>query len=184
MTDGKKDSHHNHPDTALELIPSIERILRGERTEIWAVIIYGLGIGLFSLAVPLAVQVLVGIVSFGTILQPVVVLTIFVFIGLAIASWMEILQLRVVEFIQRRIYVRVSVDLARRIPLILAKCYRTQFTPQLVNRYLEVFTVQKSIFQILLDGVAVILQTVLGMILLMFYHPYLLGYSVIIILGI
>ncbi len=178
----RKDTHghdHQHAE-AFDPFLSIGRILRGERKEAWVVIIYGIGIGIFSLVVPIAVQSLVNIVSFGTVLQPLVALTIFVFVGLGVSAIMELLQLRVVEFIQRRIYVRVSIDLARRIPLFLSEIYRTRFAPQLVNRYLEVFTVQKSIFQILLDGVAVVLQTVLGMLLLMFYHPYLLVFSLIV----
>jgi len=167
--------------TVWDLIPSIRRILRGEQREIGVVVIYGIGIGLFSLVVPVAVQSLVNSVAFGTVLQPLVALTVFVFVGMGLSSIMELLQLQVVEYLQRRIYVRVSVDLARRIPLILPDVYRKKFTPQLVNRYLEVFTVQKSIFQILLEGVAVALQTFLGMILLMFYHPYLLVFSLLVI---
>jgi ABC-type bacteriocin/lantibiotic exporter with double-glycine peptidase domain len=170
--------------TVWDLFPSIERILRGERREIWIVITYGLGIGLFTLVVPIAVQALVNTVAFGTVLQPLVALTAFVFVGIGIASIMELLQLRVVEFLQRRIYVRVSVDLARRIPLVTTEVYRSRFTPQLVNRYLEVFTVQKSVFQILLVGVSVVLQTLIGMVLLMFYHPYLLVFSLIVIAGV
>ncbi len=161
-------------------MPSISRILRGERQDIIVVVFYSLGIGLFSLVVPIAIQSLVNSVAFSSILQPILVLSLAVFVGLGISVVLELLQFVVVEHIQRRIYVRVSLDLARRIPQILAKLYKTRFTPQLVNRYLEVFSVQKSVFQILLEGVAVVLQITIALILLVFYHPFLMGVAVVI----
>jgi hypothetical protein len=42
--------------------------------------------------------------------------------------------------------------------------------PELINRFFDVLTVQKSTVLIVIDGVSVLLQTLLGMILLAFYH--------------
>nr|MCU0227850.1 hypothetical protein [Bryobacterales bacterium] len=53
----------------------IRALFREERGTLWVIIIYSIAIGLLSLVVPVAVQALVNTVAFGTVLQPLVVLT-------------------------------------------------------------------------------------------------------------
>ena len=43
-------------------------------------------------------------------------------------------------------------------------------------------TIQKVVASLLLDGVAIVLQTVIGMVVLAFYHPFLLGFDVVLLL--
>ena len=58
----------------------LRALLAGERTTLWVAVIYSVVIGLLSLVVPIAVQSLVNTVAFGSVLQPIVVLTVFVFL--------------------------------------------------------------------------------------------------------
>ncbi|HQR43629.1 MAG TPA: ATP-binding cassette domain-containing protein, partial [Gemmatales bacterium] len=55
--------------------------------------------------------------------------------------------------------------------------------PELVNRFFDVLTVQKSASTLLIDGLTVILQIAIGMLLLGFYHQYLLGFDLFLIFG-
>ena len=54
--------------------------------------------------------------------------------------------------------------------------------PELVNRFFEIVTVQKVSATLLLDGMAIVLQTVVGMLVLAFYHPFLLGFDLVLLL--
>ena len=47
----------------------------------------------------------------------------------------------------------------------------------MANRFFDVVTLQKSAATLLLDGIAVLLQLVLGLVLLALYHPSLLGFA-------
>ena len=44
--------------------------------------------------------------------------------------------------------------------------------PEVVNRFFDVVTVQKVAAQLLLDGFGLILNTLIGMAVLGFYHPW------------
>ncbi|MBY0458966.1 MAG: ATP-binding cassette domain-containing protein, partial [Gemmataceae bacterium] len=53
--------------------------------------------------------------------------------------------------------------------------------PELVNRFFDVLTVQKAAATLLLDGVTIGLQILIGLLLLGFYHTYLLGFDLFLI---
>lgn len=53
--------------------------------------------------------------------------------------------------------------------------------PELVNRFLDVVTVQKSTALLLLDGVNLVFGTLIGMLLLALYHPILLLFSAVLL---
>ncbi len=159
-------------------------ILRAESRDLWVVFIYAVGVGLLSLAVPIATASLVNSIAFGTVLQPVVVLTFMVFVGLCFEGLLRTLQYQVVEVLQRRVFVQVAIDLARRLPRADARAFDRADGPELVNRFFDVLTVQKTLATLLLDGLAVILQAVIGTLLLAFYHPVLLAFDVVLVLGI
>jgi putative ABC transport system ATP-binding protein len=48
----------------------------------------------------------------------------------------------------------------------------------LVNRFFDIVSVQKITAKLLLDSLMLGLQTVIGLTVLAFYHPFLLGYDV------
>jgi ABC-type bacteriocin/lantibiotic exporter with double-glycine peptidase domain len=55
--------------------------------------------------------------------------------------------------------------------------------PELVNRFFDVLTVQKAGSTLLVDGSALALQTLVGMVVLAFYHPYLLAFDALLVLA-
>jgi ABC-type bacteriocin/lantibiotic exporter with double-glycine peptidase domain len=83
----------------------------------------------------------------------------------------------VVEIIQRRLFARVAGDLAFRLPRIQHDAARGQYVPEVVNRFFDVVTVQKVAAQLLLDGLGLALNAIIGMAVLSFYHPWLLGFA-------
>jgi ABC-type bacteriocin/lantibiotic exporter with double-glycine peptidase domain len=53
--------------------------------------------------------------------------------------------------------------------------------PELVNRFFDVLTVQKSASTFLLDGLSLVLSAGIGMLVLAFYHPVLLAFDIVLI---
>jgi ABC-type bacteriocin/lantibiotic exporter with double-glycine peptidase domain len=168
--------HHGLPPTARLL-----GLLRVERDDIWVTVVFACVAGLMALATPIAVQSLVTSVAFTTLLQPVVVLTLLLLASLLFAGAMSAMQTHVVEIIQRRLFLRVATDLGHRLPRVQLAAFDREHGPELVNRFFDVFTVQKSAASLLMDGLAVVLQILVGLVLLAFYHPLLLAFDLVLV---
>lgn len=158
-------------------------LVRLERDDVGVVVIYAAGVGLLSLATPLGVQFLVNTVAFGALLQPLVVLTLLVLGGLTLESLLRALQAWVIERIQQRIFVRVALDVAHRIPRVEQSSLDGHHPPELVNRFFDVVTLQKGAAELLSEGVSIVLSALVGMSILAFYHPFLLAFDVALIAG-
>jgi len=158
--------------------------MAAEKSDIWVVVIYSLAIGLLSLVVPIATQSLVNTIAFGTLLQPLLVLALLVLLGLAFSAFLKVLRSHVVEVMQRRIFVRVSGDSIERLLRVKIQAYDDDHGPELVNRFFEVVTVQKGGATLLVDGLEVLMTTLIGMILLAVYHPVLLIFAVLLLVSV
>ena len=158
-------------------------LLNAEREDIRVIAVFALGTGILTLATPIAVQALVNNVAFGTVLQPVVVLTFALILGLGLSSALTALEVFVVEVLQRRLFMRVTGDLAHRLPRVQVAALDKKYGPELVNRYFDVFTVHKATATLLLDGLDLVLRTGVGLLLLAFYHPLLLAFDMLLVLA-
>lgn len=167
-----------HKVSASKLLLSL---LQGERQEIVVILLYGLGVGILSLAIPVGVQTLVSTVNFGSFSQPVLFLVFVVFVGLSAAALLRAIQIRIVEQLQKRFFTQVALELAYRIPRLHLDVKTKGRFPELINRFFDVLTVQKSGATLLLDGFALALQIVLGLILLAFYHWFLLAFAIVLV---
>lgn len=158
------------------------RLLSPDRKDLWSVVAISGVAGLLMLSVPVTAQHLVRTVTFATLYQPIVVLSLMLLGLLGFVAVLQALQVYVAEIIQRRLFVRVSQQLAYRLSLAEPDIWRQVAMPELVNRFLEIAIVQKVTASILVDGVAIVLTTLIGMSVMAFYHPFLLGYDVMLLL--
>lgn len=173
---GEEQVFHNmHPWRRLQTL------LRAESTDLWIALIYSAAIGLVSLVLPVAVQSIVNSVAFGTVLQPLVFLTVLVFVALLFNALLQGYRAWVVEVLQRKIFVRMANDATLRLVRLRTERLGDAHAPELVNRFLDVVTVQKAAASLLVDGLSVFMQTVIGMILLAVYHPWLLAFDVLLL---
>lgn len=154
------------------------RLLKAERSDIVTLLIFSVFAGLLYLAAPLAVDAVVSNLAFGGQAQPyvqaIVILAIALFGALALQAVVSGFQYYISDIIQRRIFVRTAADLAYRLPRVKAEALDNVHAPELVNRFLDVVTAQKSTSLLLLDGINLIFGSLIGMLLLALYHPVLL----------
>lgn len=165
-------------------IARLRALLKVEKPDIQAVILYAVVIGVLSLATPLAMQVLINWLAFGSLQQPVVVLAIVLLVFLGLAAGLRSVQRLAVEMIQRRIFVRMVSDLATRLSRVRVEAFDRRHGPELLNRFFDVLTVQKSLAALLLDGVAAVLQALVGLVLLGLYHPVLLVFDAVLVVAV
>lgn len=158
-------------------------LLVPERRDIALVLLFAVGVGVLNLAVPITAAAVVNNVAFAIVMQPLLALCVALFTCLALSGMLRGYKHYLVEIIQQRLFVRVVADLAYRLPRVGLKAFDQQHGPELVNRFFDVLTVQKASAALLLDGVALALQTLVGLLVLAVYHQYLFGFDLLLIAG-
>jgi putative ABC transport system ATP-binding protein len=162
-------------------IDGLRELVLRHRPEMTTVIVYAIFVGLFTLATPIAVQALVNTVAFGTLLQPLLVLATVLVALLSISGALKALKYWAVEVIQRRIFVETISRLAFSLPSADASALKRAGGQHLVHRFFDLFVLQKSLASLLLGGVDVVLAALVGMVVLAFYHPFLLAFDLALI---
>jgi ABC-type bacteriocin/lantibiotic exporter with double-glycine peptidase domain len=175
--------HHEHVSPVRRFIG----LLQPEMKDVWTIILFSVITGLLYLALPLAVNALVSNLAFGTqsgpFQQALIVIALALFAFLLLSAIIRGLQYYIVEVIQRRLFVRVAADMAYRLPRVRADSLDGVHAPEMVNRFLDVVTVQKSTALLLLDGINLVLGGLIGLVVLGFYHPFLLAFTLLLILA-
>ncbi len=172
------DGHHEHPSPLRRFMS----LLVLDARDVWTIVLFAFVAGILALATPLAIESLVNVVSWGTYLQPLLILAMMLFFCLGIAGILRILQTVIVEIIQRRQFVRLVGDLSHRFPRASQAALSNVYPRELANRFFDIMTIQKSTAILLLDGLSIVLTALMGLVLLAFYHPYLLGFDIILLL--
>ncbi len=157
-------------------------LLQPEKKDMYLLLTFAIIASLLMLAVPVAVESLVTTLTFSRLLQPIIVLSLLLFGFLAFSAAIRGLQTYVAEIIQCRLFARVSADLAYRLPRVNhERVHDGQYMPELVNRFFDVVTVQKVSAKLLLDALSLVLTVFVGMMVLAFYHPWLLGFDLVLL---
>lgn len=174
------DHHDDHYPTPPQ---RLLRMLSLERRDMFVLLVYTIAVVLLLLTVPLATQALVNTVMMGMAPQQLVVLTGLVFGGLLLAGGMQILQLSLVELLQQRVFAQTSLQVADRLVRARTDAFRGEYAPELVNRFFDVLTIQKSLSKLLVDGFTASCQAVLGLVILYFYGEVLFLVDLLLVVG-
>ena len=165
-------------------VTRILNLVKLEKEEITSVYFYAILKGLIQLSLPLGVQTIIGFVLGASMRASLVILITLVVAGVLAAGLMKVNQMKIIEKIQQKIFVRYSFAFAEHIPKLDLKRADSYYLPELVNRFFDIPILQKSLSKILLDIPAASIQILFGLILLSFYHPafILFGFILVILL--
>ena len=103
-------------------------------------------------------------------------------LGVAFQGILQLMQIRILENIQQKIFTRSSFEFAYRFPKIKWNELSQDYPPELANRFFDTLTVQKGLSKILIDFPAAILQILFGLILLSLYHPFFIIYGLLLLI--
>ena len=154
-------------------------LARLEWSDVFTLLAFALGVGLLSLVAPAAIEALVNTVAFGILLWPVVVLALVMFTLLIVSAVLRAMQTYVAECLQRRLFVRTALGFADRLARTGIASFDGTDRADIVNRFFEVSSGQKSIATLLVEGVGIIMMTLVGLVVLAFYHPFLLTFALV-----
>lgn len=180
----KFSENSNDRTENLKISPFLKKILFTESSFFWMSAIYGLAISFLSLAVPLSVQFLINSVSFTALIRPIFVLGTVLLILLSFWAALNALQFFVTEIFQSRFFARITSEVT--ILLLKSKQQNPEKRAkerEIVNRFFETITIQKTIPKFLTKTFATILQGAVGLIVVSFYHPIFFLFSLAIVIS-
>lgn len=163
-------------------VKKLLHLLRLEKREIVYIYFYATLSGIIYLSLPLGIQAIVNNLFGGLLSTSIIVLIMAVVIGVFLNGVLDIVQVKISERIQQRVFTRFSMEFAYKLPRIDIADVNDYYLPELVNRFFDTTTVQKAFSKLLLILPAAIIQVLFGLILLSFYHPFFIFFGVLIIL--
>lgn len=144
-------------------------------------IAYGIAISLLTLAVPIAVQMLINTVVNTASVSAVVTLASLLFITLSLSGLFSALRTHIMERYERHIYARLTAEISVRTLMADNAYFEGRRNVDITNRFFDIGTFQKNIPPLVIDCFALALQTLVGTALVSFYHPVFLAFSLIFI---
>ncbi|WP_425390394.1 peptidase domain-containing ABC transporter [Ekhidna sp.] len=153
-------------------IKRLFNLLSADRKDIFYVYVYAALIGLVSLTLPLGIQAAVELISGGVVFSSVYLLITLIILGVLGTGVLQVLQITVVEYLQRRVFTKAAFEFAFRVPRIKMESVLNLHMPELMNRFFDVLTLQKGLPKLLIDLSTGVIQILFGLLLLSFYHPF------------
>jgi ABC-type bacteriocin/lantibiotic exporter with double-glycine peptidase domain len=157
-------------------------LLTLDKRDIFQVFYYAIFAGVVNLSLPLGIQAIINLMQGAQISTSWIVLVILVTLGVAFVGILQLMQIRIIENVQQKIFTRSSFEFAYRFPKIKMSELHNYYPPELANRFFDTLTIQKSLSKVLIDFPAALLQIIFGLLLLSFYHPFFIVYGILLLL--
>lgn len=154
-------------------------LLKLDRKDISQIFFYAIFSGLVSLSLPLGIQAIINLIQAGRVSISWIILVLIVVIGVALVGILSLMQLRITENLQQKIFVRSSFEFGYRLPKIKFEALYNQYPPELANRFFDTLSIQKGTSKLLIDFSTALLQIIFGVLLLSLYHPFFIFFGVL-----
>lgn len=144
-------------------------------------IVYGVAIGLLSLATPISVQLLINSVAYTALPAPLWTLAGLLFVLLLVVALLSSLRVYIMALFERRLFARVVAEITIRAVHARDPFFGDARRADLFNRYFDLIIVQKAVPSLLIGGFTIVLQSAVGLIVTSFYHPFFLAFNVVLL---
>ena len=157
------------------------RLLELEKKDLLQILYYAIFSGIVALSLPLGIQAIINLIQGAQISSSWIVLVVLVTLGVIFTGALQIMQLRIIELVQQRIFTRTSFEYSYRFPKIRLEELRDVYPPELANRFFDTLTVQKGLSKLLIDVPTAVLQILFALLLLSFYHPFFIVFGILLL---
>jgi putative ABC transport system ATP-binding protein len=164
-----------------DIFSKIYLLLKKEKSFYLVSLIYGSVVSLLYLAVPISVQTLITTITFGGMIQPLLVVSFLLLTLLLLAGFFKSLQVYTIEKFQRHFYARLTSVMSVKLLGSSWNSTKERLSADLASRYYDIMTVQKKMSLLVTDFSSLILQIFFGLLLLAFYHPYFIVFDLVFI---
>ena len=143
-------------------------LLKLDKKDVRQVFFYAIFAGLVNLSLPLGIQAIINLLQAAQVSTSWIVLVVLVTLGVVFVGVLQLMQIRIIENIQQKIFTRASFEFAYRFPKMKMSELNGYYPPELANRFFDTINVQKGIAKVMIDFPAAVLQIVFGLMLLSF----------------
>ncbi|WP_031428160.1 peptidase domain-containing ABC transporter [Flavimarina sp. Hel_I_48] len=170
------------PEKQLTAWQRFVNLLKLEQKDFLQILYYSFFAGLVSLSLPLGIQVIVNLIQGAQVSTSWIILVTLVTLGVGFVGILQLMQIRILENIQQKIFTRASFEFTYRFPKIKMSELENYYPPELANRFFDVLTIQKGLFKLVLDFPTALVQIIFGLLLLSLYHPFFIIYSFLLVI--
>lgn len=179
VSDPENDEDPNAPKPSP--VKRLIKLLRAEKKDIYYVFFYAILVGIISLVIPLGIQTTTELISGGVFFSSIYLLIGLIILGVLVTGVLQIFQLTMVEYLQRRIFTKAAYEFAFRLPRVKNEALSGKYAPELVNRFFDVLTLQKGLPKLLIDLSSATIQIVFGLLLISLYHPFFVFFGIVLL---
>lgn len=155
------------------------QLLRRDTDILWTALVVGIAASLLTLAVPFAVQLLIDTVANTGSTVAVFWLSLSLLTFLIAYGLLASVQAWLLEMLERRLVANLSADVTFRMLESDVAALEARDSADLLNRYNEIETLKTHVPILLTAGLNLVLQTLIGYLVVSFYHPYFLLLSLL-----
>lgn len=148
------------------------------------ILAYSVAISILSLALPISIQSLINSITNTAMISPLVTLSLLLLVLLGFSTLVRGLKVLVSEQFQQQFFARMVTEISLRCNYATHAGFESMNRGELMNKFFEIITVQKSL-PYLLSGIFLIaLQTLIGVIVSSLYHPLYFIFNLVLIASI
>ncbi|CAM4182421.1 Beta-(1--_2)glucan export ATP-binding/permease protein NdvA [Novosphingobium lubricantis] len=145
-------------------------------------LLYGAAISLLSLATPISVQLLINSVANIALPAPLFTLAGVLLVLLLVWAMLSAFRVALLAQFERRLFARLTAEITMRAVHAQNPFFVDARRGDLFNRFFDMVVVQKSLTSLLIAGFTIVLQSLVGLIVTSFYHPFFLAFNAVLVL--
>lgn len=165
--------------------PSLNQLIQlaiSEKKDITNIYIFAIFSGIIQLSLPLGVQSIIGFVLGGAFSTSLIVLISLVIVGVLFSGMLQLQQMKIIEKMQQKLFHTYAFMFKKNLMELDLKKSDDFYFPEMMNRFLDISTLQKGFSKILLDIPLASIQILLGLLIVAIYHPLFLILVVIMLI--
>lgn len=175
-------SADHHVPTFRDFATWTGKVLGPDAGFIRLALLYGAAISLLSLATPISVQLLINSVANTALPAPLLTLAAILFTLLVISGVLSAFRVHLLAMFERRFFARLVAEITLRAVHAQNPFFVDSRKGDLFNRFFDTVVVQKSLTSLLIGGFTIVLQSLVGLVVTSFYHPFFLAFNAVLVL--
>lgn len=168
-------------NNAIKPLKRLIGLLQTNKKEVGQIYWLSLFSGIISLTLPFGIQLIINFIQGGTYSVSYYVLVVLITLGVALYSLIQIIELRIFENIQQKLFTYSGLEFTYRFPRIKIEELININAGDLANRFFDTIVLEKSVIKVLTDFSVSAIQIVISALVVCFYHNSFILLNVIII---
>lgn len=169
----------HHVPTFRDFLRWARQVLGPDSGFIRLALVFGVAISLLSLATPISVQLLINSVANTALPAPLLTLAAILFALLLCWAILSAFRVHLLAHFERRFFARLVAEITTRAVHAQNPFFVDARRGDLFNRFFDMGVVQKSLTSLLIAGFTIVLQSIVGLVVTSFYHPFFLAFNLV-----